>query len=353
MATAPKAPALEESQPRFYIRELDSLRFFAFLTVLVFHQCTWHKHMTLFSLLGWFGFGVDLFFTLSAYLIAELLLREEERFGSVNLKAFYARRILRIWPLYFCFLAVLFSVHSLIGINARYFGYCSLFVSNLPFRGWDPGSPPALCISPLWSISLEEQFYLCWPLLMSIVPKRHMRSFVLLLWGLSIMVRALIPGTQNLRIDGFACGILIACSGRALSPRSLQHRVLLFVSAMLCWFLAGMWLFGPYARTGIVLAWILSALGSGGLLLSAIGSTTWLRDARLVYLGRISYGLYVFHGSAIVATAALGILNFWWSLVVAFILTVCAGAASYRWLESPFLKLKKRFELLASRPEPH
>lgn len=100
----------------FYRPELDSLRFFAFLAVFVFHLIPskyeiffardgpqWLTHAGI-TVVGAGKFGVDLLFTLSAFLITELLLRERETFEHLNVRAFYMRRILRIWPLHFFFL---------------------------------------------------------------------------------------------------------------------------------------------------------------------------------------------------------------------------------------------------------
>ena len=96
---------------RFYQPELDCLRFFAFFAVFIFHtfphEADYYsaRHIPFAALIASVSragsFGVDLFFLLSAYLISQLLLREKEAFGHVSLKAFYLRRILRIWPLYF------------------------------------------------------------------------------------------------------------------------------------------------------------------------------------------------------------------------------------------------------------
>jgi len=103
------------------------------------------------------GFGVDVFFALSSYLITELLLREKARSGRVDVRAFYLRRILRIWPLYFFFLALAISLNGLMSnehvswkANAAFL----LFSGNLwmMFAG---GSMWA--IRPLWSISVEER----------------------------------------------------------------------------------------------------------------------------------------------------------------------------------------------------
>jgi len=106
------------SARRFYKPELDILRFFAFLAVFVFHTVNYstgflvQHHIPLWaakiglSFAGAGTYGVDVFFVLSSYLITELLLREKATTGSLDVKAFYLRRILRIWPLYYLFLAL-------------------------------------------------------------------------------------------------------------------------------------------------------------------------------------------------------------------------------------------------------
>jgi peptidoglycan/LPS O-acetylase OafA/YrhL len=109
-------PAIARTPQRFYQPELDGLRFYAFLAVFVYHtlpqQPAFYRslHLPLPSL--WAAVassgasGVDLFFTLSAFLITALLLRERQQTGGISLRLFYIRRILRIWPLYFFVLAV-------------------------------------------------------------------------------------------------------------------------------------------------------------------------------------------------------------------------------------------------------
>src|SRR5437660_1432973 len=107
VGNAPKKGKVE----RFYRPELDCLRFFAFFAVFVYHTLSGEpayyaaRHVPLATLLASAAsagrFGVDLFFLLSAFLITELLVREQEQFGKLDLRSFYLRRILRIWPLYF------------------------------------------------------------------------------------------------------------------------------------------------------------------------------------------------------------------------------------------------------------
>ena len=118
--------------------------------------------------------GVDLFFTLSAFLITALLLRERQQTGGISLRLFYIRRILRIWPLYFLVLAVaVVLAHTVPGQSLPWYyvvGYL-LFVGNWINVAF--GHPLSVC-GPLWTVSIEEQFYLVWPLLMKILGRRGM-----------------------------------------------------------------------------------------------------------------------------------------------------------------------------------
>ena len=125
------------------------------------------------------GYGVQLFFILSGYLITTLLLREEARYGRIALRAFWIRRILRIWPLYY--LLILIGFFVLPGLDGQ-FGTTDyrdlLGMHLLPFLGFVGNWSMALIkpapdwISVLWSVCVEEQFYLVVPLFIALVAPR-------------------------------------------------------------------------------------------------------------------------------------------------------------------------------------
>src|SRR5690242_17975169 len=171
--SAATSPARAE---RFYRPELDALRFFAFLGVFIFHAAprtmdfyaaaglpAWLSRL-LISTFGAGAYGVDLFFALSAYLITGLLLRERAATGALDLRGFYVRRILRIWPLYLAFVA--FAAVMAVAIPEQHLplryvaGFC-LLSGNWVYVFY--GLPASFAI-PLWTVSIEEQFYLAWPL---------------------------------------------------------------------------------------------------------------------------------------------------------------------------------------------
>ena len=167
--------------PRFYIPQLDGLRFCAFLGVFISHvtyaiaelptgrvrwyQAEWWGQSAL--LAG--ALGVVLFFALSSYLITSLLVREWDTTGRIDVPAFWMRRILRIWPLYFGFLLVYVAIG---GLTVPVFAAFSIFAGNWAEVVWRVDAGLA---HPLWSVSVEEQFYLTWPLLLAALPRRFLR----------------------------------------------------------------------------------------------------------------------------------------------------------------------------------
>ena len=154
---------------RFYRPELDVIRFLAFLAVFLHHSLpilpngSWKVSFTMAC-----GFGLCVFFALSAYLITTLLLRERAQAGTVSLPLFYKRRILRIWPLYFVALGYGAAVDVYRGsfaANETWYLAALLMVGNMV------GSRESIVIQ-LWSISLEEQFYLVWPSAVKFLTRR-------------------------------------------------------------------------------------------------------------------------------------------------------------------------------------
>lgn len=367
---------------RFYHPELDILRFFAFLLVFVHHAIPhdpafWTRYgvpIGLAKIVGGIGatgaFGVDVFFVLSAYLITELLLREKALLGDLDLKAFYTRRILRIWPLYFFFLAiagVLTVVMPGQQIGWRAASAFLLLGGNwwVVFHGF-----PASIIFPLWSVSIEEQFYLVWPPLVRRFRAVHMASFAVVLLAIASCVRVYL-GSQGAtetqvwcntlaRLDPLAAGILLAVFLRGETPRiELRWRIAMIAMGLACLATAGNhWQIkaDPLTTTRILVGYPVVALGGAALLLGVLSSGAMLRKSVLVYLGRISYGLYVYHVAGLmlsdylVPNAEASMPRYLLRISTALALTITFAAASFRWIETPFLNLKQRFAHVLSRP---
>ena len=286
--------------------------------------------------------GVDLFFALSAYLITELLLREHRRTGAVNVRAFYARRILRIWPLYFFALAVLAPSMRLWDSSDRLSaGYTAAFalLSGNWACAW--AGYPSSSFSLLWSVSIEEQFYLAWPWLV----RRNVARLRALAWGMMAVAwiarLALLDAEHPAvwcntlaRLDPIAAGILLA--GRETSLRAVGRACLIGGGAL------GMLTIGAVGdHAGLAALWTypLAAACAAAILRGTLGLP--MRQPVIEYLGKISFGLYVFHVAA---------LRVGGSTAAGFALTVLAAGLSYRYLETPFLHLKERFARVESRP---
>jgi peptidoglycan/LPS O-acetylase OafA/YrhL len=377
VADAPASRRLPESASKragasFYRPELDALRFFAFLGVFVFHATRSADLGFLGSLSPWAAavsdsgaYGVDLFFALSAYLITALLLREKESQGTLDLKAFYLRRILRIWPLYFAFLAFALFL-SRIGLQSQHLavpyvaGYL-LLTGNWVYTVY--GVPSSVAI-PLWSVSIEEQFYLLWPMAVRKASRQAMMWIAFSLLVVSNCVRVLlvhagapasaIEYNTFVRLDPIALGILLALFlGYRLPRISTLARIALFSVGAATWVVVARYavLNGrEISPASAIFGHPAIAIASLAMLVAILGSNSLLSNPALVYLGKISYGLYVIHEFGLLAAEkAMGGHMDAKSTAVGLLLTIALAAASYRWIETPFLSLKKRFTYVSSR----
>ena len=383
IAVAPSAPvpAAETYAGRFYRPELDALRFFAFFGVFVFHaaprtmefyDAALFPHWLSNILIATFGagaYGVDLFFALSAYLITSLMLRERAATGGLDLRSFYVRRILRIWPLYLSFVA--FAALAPLWMTGQrlplpYVAGFSLLAGNWMYVFY--GLPSSFAI-PLWTVSIEEQFYLTWPLAFRKVSLRGMAAVALGLLVVANVCRIALAtsgaATQAMeyntftRLDPIALGILIALTGNKLPQFKRRHRIVLLSAGLVSWMATYAFSVSSHPDNAnpwrLAIGHPLTALASVAILLSVLGSQhSFLQNKQLLYLGKISYSLYVVHefghfcaSRLIHAASPLAVLA---QSGVSLVFTVLLAAASYRWLESPFLKLKERFSYVQSRP---
>jgi peptidoglycan/LPS O-acetylase OafA/YrhL len=377
-------PAIAHAPRRFYQPELDGLRFYAFLGVFVYHTLPERPafyrdlHLPLPSL--WAAVarsgasGVDLFFALSAFLITALLLRERRQTGGISLRLFYIRRILRIWPLYFLVLAVaVVLAHTVPGQSLPWYyvvGYL-LFVGNWINVAF--GHPLSVC-GPLWTVSIEEQFYLVWPLMMKILERRGMiiAAVVAFLLATLSQIGVVLAGLRTgyiyygsaSRSGSLALGILLALFADRLPELTRGMRGLLLAAGLTGWIAASAWLSdqpGPVdMRTVLgrlvilVGARLVISVGAVAILYACLGSRSRLvRSDWVVRLGKISYGLYMLHFIGLLFMIDLLHPRWGWTLLatkaLGLALTVLLAWASYRWVESPFLRLKDRFATVLSR----
>jgi peptidoglycan/LPS O-acetylase OafA/YrhL len=373
--SAPMAAA--HTQRRFYQPELDGLRFYAFLGVFICHTLPFDGafyrrfHLPIPWLWGAIAksgaAGVDLFFALSAFLITSILLREREETGGISLRRFYLRRILRIWPLYFLLIALgVVLAHTMVKQSLPWYyvaGYL-LFVGNWVHAVF--GRPESIC-SPLWTVSIEEQFYLIWPLLMKMLRRRGMIVAAIVTFLLATVCRVgfMLAGSSGgfiyygsvSRCDSLALGILLALFADRLPRLTRRARWLLLAGGLLGWVASSAWLNeqpGP-VDIRMVLGRLIVSLAAGAILYACLHSHSRLvRGEWVVRLGKISYGLYMLHLTGILIMLSLFHPVWGWQLLatkaLGFVMTVILAMASYRWVESPFLHLKDKFATVLSRP---
>lgn len=356
-------PSYDEYQATRTFGSLDGLRCLSILAVLWHHTSVGRASW----LPGTFnGFlGVDLFFVISGFLITTLLLRERDTRWAISLRRFYARRSLRIFPPYYALLVVVILALLTVG---RGLSMREPFFEGLPYyltytSNWvDTGTLFAIT----WSLATEEQFYLLWPPV-----ERYLRRAVLPLLGLAILVNQLV----NFRLaDGFLEGVLgiryeeLPILQATFTPILLGVAIAHLLHEPRGFRAAARWLGSKRAAPLALLAVTVFAnlpgplggwprlavqLSMAALVLACTiredHHMAWLLRLRAIaYVGKISYGMYLYHLVALDPVdrvlARLGGADLLWLRFAACTgLTVGIAAASFHFFEQRFLALKRHF----------
>ena len=341
-----------------HFASLDGLRCLAVLPVI------WH-HSTPRPLPGIWGkgpAGVDLFFCISGFLITTLLLREKARTGSLALGAFYARRALRIWPLYYLLLLAYVGFAAVMSPalpqRAHFFHTLPLYATFTAnwFAHFDVPHP--ILFSFAWSLCIEEQFYLFWPWCVRCCSRRGAFLLMCLLIACDWLAERgalgalLAPQSQVLRvITSFAVPIGWGALLALLLDAERGFVGLRFVlgrrrSALLALLAVCAWLRWPIAPL-IVFQGALAALVGACVIDEQHGLAPLLRARPIAYLGSISYGLYLLNSTGLGVIRRLFPRHAESSGFVFFCalpVIVALAALSHRFLEAPFLRLKSRLE---------
>lgn len=376
-----RSKSVSAAAPRDSLKHIDSLdgvRGIAIILVLIFHLLASNPQtgsrivnfIVGFRGMGWAG--VDLFFCLSGFLITGILF--DTLHTGHYFRNFYARRFLRIFPLYYGVLLVLFIVfHPIHFDQGRQFLLLFTYLQNTPL--WLHGSQSAVAqpADHLWSLAVEEQFYLVWPVLIFLIRDRRkllwtaatlaliapVTRFFLLAHGASF--QATYKWTIC-RADSLLAGAWLALIIRGkLRDTVLRYATPVFVVALiLCGIIA--W------RTGNFQWGINYSINSYGYSIVAIACTSLIamslrpasftaramRAKSLRFFGKYSYGIYVYHQMvfALVAWLIRGYLQSHIhskalyhiaEMVCVLLITMPLAVFSYHFYEKPFLKLKRYF----------
>jgi peptidoglycan/LPS O-acetylase OafA/YrhL len=348
------------ASPRFY-PQLDGMRAFAVAFVLLYHMIDLDLPHPLADIASAGWIGVDAFFVLSGFLITRILLSSQPRFRSFGL--FVARRTLRTWPLYFVVLLLAYFV-----IRDDVSGEKTNWLEHLFFLQNYAPSFTARCLSPTWSLCVEEQFYVLWPLVVFCLPRRFLGWLLVCVfvalpvgrdWGLhhAIGLKRLFTETQ-FHLDGLTAGSFVALLTTWFGTRSRKmHRaawaaLILGAGATILGFWRG---WAVQEGHNFVFGFTSLAISFSGLMLILLhGESSALIKlfslSPLRYIGRISYGIYLIHEGVISLVAKIP-LHHWlgtiaesWVLLIFLRVALSVGVAaiSYRFFESPILRFKDR-----------
>jgi len=349
--------ALDAPQFRLGYRPcLDGLRGVAVLAVMGLHNFV--------PFCNGGNIGVDIFFVLSGFLITSLLLEEWARTGRIRFRDFYLRRALRLLPALFAFLLVLqaYILLRMRGDDFRQMEKASLAVLGY-VANWVKafGMLDLRALNHTWSLSIEEQFYFVWPAIFAVLlvaygrkPRWIVYALILAIAGIALR-RALIYGAvsdariyngSDTRFDELLTGCLLAVglgAGLVRAFRALPYLLPPAIILILWWnarpigpeAMARFGWVGVESSVGLIMLYLVTR--SGTLLHRAL-EARWL-----VWVGRISYGLYLWHVP--IASKVGG-----WPLpgpvrpVVGLALAFAVAAVSYRWIERPFLRRKAKLQ---------
>lgn len=341
-----------------YIPGLDGLRAIAVLIVLVAHFGLSH------IVPG--GFGVTVFFFISGFLITRLLIAESEKKGGVGLKDFYVRRAIRLFPALIGMTFVTTAIHIGLGLGSPVgteFAAANLYFTNYyQIAAQSAGIAPYMSWTPLWSLAVEEHFYLLFPALLVLTGLNWRRLTTVLLalivivpiWRLTVSLTW--PETAELytymatdaRIDSIAYGCLFSLGLHQLrDPARLR--------VLIGWMPAGLAMLALLATFLIrddmfrqVLRFSVQGLAIGVLLLNLYFGRVFqwafpvLELSPLRWIGRVSYGLYLWHFPVLDLVRRLE-LSGGVTVIVALTASFAITAISFYFWEQKFVTLRKRF----------
>lgn len=366
---------------------LNGLRFFCFLSVFLFHsfhtEYNYIRDSDLYQFIkhdvfGNGNIGVNFFFVLSGFLITYLLIEEKKLNGQIDLKRFWLRRILRIWPLFYLCIFIGFYAFPIL---KSYFGqtpsesatiyYYLTFTNNFEFI--KKGPPDASVLSILWSVAVEEQFYIVWPIVLySLSIARYWIAFSSII-VCSILFRLFYGTPAVLEYHTLSCigDMAVGGFGAWLVNQNKEFReqitelkgyqiALIYIAFAIMFFFrdeileSANWLvpFERFIIAIIVLAIILEQNYSINSLFKMS------RFKTVSNLGVITYGLYCLHFVGILITTTLTkklVMNtkMWQVLLFetacALGITIVISKLSYEYYEKPFLKLKEKFAYITRR----
>ncbi len=353
---------------RVYFDGLNVLRFFAALAIVVFHSSQWYHHdfSTPFKMfLHNLPIAVDFFFILSGFLIIFLLLMEKSETGSISIKNFYLRRVLRIFPLYYFIILIAYFFLQTPKDNIAWDKFL-YFAGNFWMIAKDSWTIAAL--NPLWSINIEEHFYLFIPALILLIPTKYIKYlfFSIILFSIGFRIYTTLTINNNWmtiymhtlsRIDSMAIGGLLALY-HFKNRIKFNLPVSFFILLMMALFIL-MSLVDSKDYSTLYFATIKKYIFTIPMLLVLIlfvfnenkGLNKLKRNKILNYFGKISFGIYIYNAMIIDLLDRCECLHgcYYIKFFLDVSLTLITASLSYELFEKQFLKIKNRFQIIKTK----
>lgn len=389
MNTEPTFSSPTQKPSILYFEKLDVYRFFSAMMVVLYHAYySWVEHYgqlkfmtsaedhTTLNPAGRYinttikngSYGVEIFFVISGFLITTLLLKEKQANGRISIFKFYARRSLRIWPLYYFIIAIAPLLISWKGQS-----YYPNYFANIFFYNNFDTAQNHYWVFPLahfWSLCIEEHFYIFWPFIIAFVPNKHLVKTFAGLILVSIVYRAVAIGSTPdpwfpiylntfARFDAIVAGALVAYI-HFIDPIHLKiskiTRLLVYLIFIIAFCNINIFewnnffeaVFKKYFFIAITL------FSMANYLFNEKPLFEFLNNKVIRYLGKVSFGIYIYGLIILEIIIYKIILPYHIDSWVIYLLIVIAASLlipiiSYECLEKQFLKLKKRFEVVRIR----
>jgi peptidoglycan/LPS O-acetylase OafA/YrhL len=345
-----------------YRPELDGLRGISILLVIIHHAnfivTRWPYRM----LPGGF-IGVDIFFVLSGFLITSLITAEHEKTGRLSLKNFYMRRALRLFPAVGSVLIATLIAVMVFGADALDLNLIRVASIFAYFTNWLRAyeTPSRWFLAHFWSLAIEEQFYLVWPALLVLLLRVQRRRALIIVGALLLLSAFEVPllfsvgystprlyAGSDTRGQALLIGCLLALMLRwGVLPRFLTNNknvialarsgtILLITAAVAVSDISALLYYGGLTVIAASAAMVLLQ----AVLIPQSRAGQVLRNPVLLWFGRRSYGLYIWHWPVYWIAAMLS--QSWLTIPCAVFASLLVARLSYRYIEQPFLRQKRR-----------
>jgi peptidoglycan/LPS O-acetylase OafA/YrhL len=372
-----------------YFDKLDVYRFFSAMMVVIYHAYnSWVEHFGLISFMvksedptklnrkGKYisaviengSYGVEIFFVISGFLITTLLLKEKQANGKISILKFYARRTLRIWPLYYLIIAL--APLLIVWKGQTY--YPNYYANIFFYNNFDTAINHywVFPLAHFWSLCIEEHFYIFWPFIIAFIPNKHLvKTFGFLILAGILYRASAITGNPNpwypiylntfARFDAIVIGAIVAYI-HYINPIKLRiskiSRLIVYIIFMIAYSNITIFDWGNFFEACFKKYFFISitVFSMVNYLFNDQPLFEFLNNRVIRYLGKVSFGIYIYGLVVLEIIIYKIILPYHINNWMVYLLIVVAASLlipiiSYECFEKQILKLKKRFEVVRIR----